>query len=91
VIKVVSRKEAHGLAAVLYVSTQQSTNVSAQLNRLPGLSGALLEPSSNRWRKKYTFHFLQTLALHKKGAQRVGVVANEREFLSFRLEVHEEG
>ena len=50
-----------------------------------------MEPSSNRWRKKYTFHFLQTLALRKKSAQRVGVVANERELLSFRLEIHEEG
>lgn len=50
-----------------------------------------MKPSSNQWRNQYTFHFLQTLTLRKEGAQRVGVVANEREFLSFRLEVDEEG
>jgi len=50
-----------------------------------------MKPSSIRCRKEYTFHFLQTLALRKKGAQRVGIVANEREFLPFRLKVHEEG
>jgi len=53
--------------------------------------GSIMKPSSTRRRKKYTFNFLQTLALGKEGAQYMRVVANEREFLSFRLEIHEEG
>lgn len=53
--------------------------------------GSIMEPSSDRWRNKHTFHFLQALALRKEGAQCMGVAANEREFLSCRLEIYEEG
>jgi len=53
--------------------------------------GSIMEPISDQRRNKHTFHFLQALALREEGAQRVGVAANEREFLSFRLEIYEKG